>query len=388
MNTPFNDGDDNAEHLDLSFGDGPAHRPLDDRITAGRRALLRQRLFSGVAAAAVLAVVGTTYAVSNGGGETAGGIDPAAAPSTIAPTPEPAPADDDSACELSYATSTEPVLEAVPAPLGEVGIGTDAPSAGAGGGAQGGGTDPGAIPEPPVLPSQPGDVGAGDDSSISSEPATPVEPGTAEPPDLPMLPVPNGTAIPVAPGEDPFSCSGDTPAFTDTPGITLGDGAGLAGYAYVGPLDGTESDVPVLDDGAPAGLTTDGDLVAGPGVTVLREVSNPLELEAPNHSLGFAYTLAGAKYWGLATMLVSDDGTCGQWTLDQQAVAESASASLEAWLAQPTVGSGFAAEPMPRCDENSSSSSGYSSVQVVPDASAGSGSGPNPGGVDDTTGKP
>ncbi|RYP86687.1 hypothetical protein EKO23_08455 [Nocardioides guangzhouensis] len=65
--------------IDRSFGDGPRHVRLDDRIVAGRRALARRRAASVAGAAAVVAVVAAgTWAVSGG-------------PSSSA-LPEPAPA--------------------------------------------------------------------------------------------------------------------------------------------------------------------------------------------------------------------------------------------------------------------------------------------------------
>lgn len=54
---------DLGRRIDRSFADGPDHRPLEQRIRAGRRALLRRRLASGAATLAVLGAVGTAYAV-------------------------------------------------------------------------------------------------------------------------------------------------------------------------------------------------------------------------------------------------------------------------------------------------------------------------------------
>jgi len=48
---------DLRERLDASFGDGPEHRPLDTRVSAGRRALRNRQLGVGAAAVATAAVV-------------------------------------------------------------------------------------------------------------------------------------------------------------------------------------------------------------------------------------------------------------------------------------------------------------------------------------------
>ena len=58
---------DLRDRLDAALGDGPPHRPVDDRLTAGRRALLRRRVGTAIAAAAVVAVAGTSYAVATDG---------------------------------------------------------------------------------------------------------------------------------------------------------------------------------------------------------------------------------------------------------------------------------------------------------------------------------
>lgn len=52
---------DLRERLDASFGDGPAHQPLEARVTAGRRALRNRQL--GVAAGAVAAAAVVTIGV-------------------------------------------------------------------------------------------------------------------------------------------------------------------------------------------------------------------------------------------------------------------------------------------------------------------------------------
>lgn len=50
------------EELDRSFGTGPAHRPVEETLQSGRRALLRRRVGLAAGALAVLASIGTVYA--------------------------------------------------------------------------------------------------------------------------------------------------------------------------------------------------------------------------------------------------------------------------------------------------------------------------------------
>lgn len=75
--------------LDEAIGHGPAHRPVEHRIDAGRRALRRRRAAAGLAAFGMVAVLGLGYAVSGAGllGRASGEV-------TIDPTPSPAPTPD------------------------------------------------------------------------------------------------------------------------------------------------------------------------------------------------------------------------------------------------------------------------------------------------------
>ncbi|WP_372727311.1 hypothetical protein [Nocardioides sp.] len=79
------------EEIDRSFGDGPAHRPVSERIQAGRTALVRRRVTAGVAALAVVAALGgTTWALAPGG-------DPRAGEGYVATDPPPTPGESESA---------------------------------------------------------------------------------------------------------------------------------------------------------------------------------------------------------------------------------------------------------------------------------------------------
>jgi hypothetical protein len=81
------------KEIDQSFGAGPALRPVEDRIAAGHRALVRRRVAGGVAALAAVAAVGTgVYAVTPGDPVGSGhvAVDPTSTP-TPTPTPSPAP---------------------------------------------------------------------------------------------------------------------------------------------------------------------------------------------------------------------------------------------------------------------------------------------------------
>lgn len=56
---------DLRDRIDTSFGDGPAHRPLEARLEAGRRAVRRRRIVTtGAAAAVVLVATATPLAVA------------------------------------------------------------------------------------------------------------------------------------------------------------------------------------------------------------------------------------------------------------------------------------------------------------------------------------
>jgi hypothetical protein len=61
-----------TEELDRSFGTGPEHRPVEARLSAGRRLVRRRRLATGAGAvAAALVVGGTAFALAGGGSPSA-----------------------------------------------------------------------------------------------------------------------------------------------------------------------------------------------------------------------------------------------------------------------------------------------------------------------------
>ena len=63
------------DEIERSFGDGPAHRPVEDRLTAGKRVVRRRRATTAAAALAVVAVVGASYSVAEGvDGDGAGAV--------------------------------------------------------------------------------------------------------------------------------------------------------------------------------------------------------------------------------------------------------------------------------------------------------------------------
>ncbi|WP_248583438.1 hypothetical protein [Nocardioides sp. InS609-2] len=88
---------DLRDRLGRSFGDGPSHRPLDDRLVAGHRALFRRRIGTSLAALAVVVVVGSSYALA-GGNDRA--IEPPGPATATSPSPDPAP---------SKGTASEPI---------------------------------------------------------------------------------------------------------------------------------------------------------------------------------------------------------------------------------------------------------------------------------------
>lgn len=56
--------------IEESIGEGPAHRPIEERLRAGQRALLRRRIGTGLAALATVAVIGGGFALTQGGDDT------------------------------------------------------------------------------------------------------------------------------------------------------------------------------------------------------------------------------------------------------------------------------------------------------------------------------
>ena len=77
------------EELDRSFGTGPAHRPVEETLQSGRRALRRRRVGLAAGALAVLASIGTVYAVA------ADGPGPRTSGEVVTdPTPPPSPPED------------------------------------------------------------------------------------------------------------------------------------------------------------------------------------------------------------------------------------------------------------------------------------------------------
>ena len=82
------------EEIDRSFGDGPGHPPLEQRIGAGRRALARRRAGAVVAVVAVVAVAGVGYAALTPSAPGRAG-EVATAPQSPDPTPAQVPWEDD-----------------------------------------------------------------------------------------------------------------------------------------------------------------------------------------------------------------------------------------------------------------------------------------------------
>ncbi len=73
------------DEIERSFGDGPAHRPVEDRLQAGRQVVRRRRATTAAAALAVVAVLGTSYSViaaadGDGAGTVASQRDPGGDP--------------------------------------------------------------------------------------------------------------------------------------------------------------------------------------------------------------------------------------------------------------------------------------------------------------------
>jgi len=98
---------DLREEIAASFGEGPGHRPIEDRLVAGRRVVRRRRrrIAGATAAAAVLVVVGTTFAAAGpgGGNHAETGVATGSGATGVAQVDEPAtiPVDPNSCSRLS-----------------------------------------------------------------------------------------------------------------------------------------------------------------------------------------------------------------------------------------------------------------------------------------------
>jgi hypothetical protein len=77
-----------TDELEKSFVDEPAHRPVEQRIAAGRRALFRRRAASAAAAVAVIVVAGSAFAMLGQGDDaTDPGMPAASEPADAPDTP-------------------------------------------------------------------------------------------------------------------------------------------------------------------------------------------------------------------------------------------------------------------------------------------------------------
>lgn len=83
--------DDLRDHLEAAIGTGPQQRPVEPLIAAGRRAVRRRRIAAVAGTAAVLAVVGSTYALA--GGQPDAARDPQVTHSGPTRSAEPSPDD-------------------------------------------------------------------------------------------------------------------------------------------------------------------------------------------------------------------------------------------------------------------------------------------------------
>ncbi|KQW47990.1 hypothetical protein ASC77_16485 [Nocardioides sp. Root1257] len=89
---------DIRDRLERSFGDGPAHPPLEEQLAAGSRALRRRRGTAAAAACAVVVALGASYAVATSGSSPGTGSqiahEPTPSPSSAAPASGPTWEDD------------------------------------------------------------------------------------------------------------------------------------------------------------------------------------------------------------------------------------------------------------------------------------------------------
>lgn len=74
------------QELERSFGEGPAHRSVEETVRSGRRALRRRRVGVAAGALAVFASIGAGYAISSAGPDA-----PRSGEVVTDPTPSPTP---------------------------------------------------------------------------------------------------------------------------------------------------------------------------------------------------------------------------------------------------------------------------------------------------------
>lgn len=356
----MSDNDNGApERLDLGFGDGPAHRPLDARLTAGRRALRRRRAVSGVATLAVLAAVGSTYSLASGGGSEAGGVDPAAQTSV-----EPTPDDGDFATDCPD-LEVSPGAPATSVPPAGPGLGepNEDNEQGDSANISGGSSDSG---EPDESDEQ-GDSASGSSTSgtfsESAEPDESDEPGdsasssstTTESPGpdetgeasgsggsgpsalpgdpvetMPSAPQPAEPCVDAPTEESDDSASGGGSSSGGSSGTSYGSDDGGSGSATIDDLGNT----PEVDDETPVLIDADGAVLVATGVEITRQSPNPLHLEAPDRSVALVYVDPdGARHRARVTYrFLGDD--CALWTFDQEPVHGSPAGTLAGWARQ------------------------------------------------------
>lgn len=307
------------EHLDLAFGDGPAHRPLDARLVAGRRALRRRRAFSGLGGLVAVAVIATTYGIGTSGGQEADGLDPAAPTST-------APIDLDTCLAYAYAPGSS--------------AGSDSSSASESVSVTTEGADP---------------TEASTDASTGASTDAPTDD------DTPPAGLPPITEEQLAYCETLLESQ-----FADEDGGSASGGFGGASASSSGSVySSSVEDPPEPDQETPVLLGADGAVHTAAGVDVVRRVPNPLHLVAPDHSVALVYTVSGTTRWGLATVRVS--GECARWTFEERPAAARADRTLERWLQGDEGPRGLLGGASDDCGEGLGSESHFgSSTEVAP----------------------
>ncbi|MFB9311597.1 hypothetical protein [Nocardioides plantarum] len=273
--TPPSDG--LRDLLDSSFGDGPAHRPLDQALAGGRRRLLLRRIASGVAGVAVVGVMTTSVALLAGGSQPSAGTDPAASRS---PNPGATDCQDlvpDSDWSMSWDDSSS-------------------------------------------------SSGSGSASTSTTGPATHApSPGTEEQPPA------YGSELSLGPTEVPTYASTSVPGIEDIPEeclelFTTTAGTSSSTTGSVSERHGRSGDL-----GADVDLDSHGRLHHAAGVTIERTIDNPLDWTAPDHSAAVELSVDGEPTWALLTFVRLTDG-CGSWTTSTASPLEGE--SLEDWVAE------------------------------------------------------
>jgi hypothetical protein len=244
---------DIQDEIDRSFGSGPEPGPVDALVADGRRALRRRRATTAAAALAIVLVAGGTTWAAAGPGPHARGADPLVAPDT-----SPGPGEEE---------------------------------------------HPAAAHQAPAALDKDGTLVLQDGVTVLRRVDNPMD---LEPPkqSVGLVLDDNGKQVWMLIESDPGG------------GFSILDDAHRAATSFdrwlrevVAENEPGKVNAPAEEE--PASYTSDGRLVLRDGVTVVRRVDNPMDLEPPKQSVGLVLDDRGRKIW----MLLQTDpsGSSSTW---------------------------------------------------------------------------